>query len=166
MGDVRMPRRREVPQRAVMPDSKYKSKLVAKFHQLHDERRQEEARRKRSCTVHLTSSKKRPRVAVKGFRTGPGQCQAGDRGEIPPGGGLHLPGAHGNPAFAANGLGHSLDHQFCPQTVGKRHGQQTGRRTDGCANSRGAAVKKREDTHKWPRPTRHLPIIDGKQSNK
>jgi len=126
-----MPRRREVAERSIRPDSKFGSKLVAKFINclMHDGKRSTSEGIVYEAFQIITEKTKespvklfeqalenvRPMIEVRSRRVG----------------GFHLPGAHRDPPLAAHGAGVPLAHQLRAPAAGKGHGQETGRRVPG-----------------------------------
>jgi small subunit ribosomal protein S7 len=63
-----MPRRREVPERVIIPDAKHNSKLVSKFVASHHARREEKYTPNHCCTgLSISSVEKTNEDPAEGF---------------------------------------------------------------------------------------------------
>jgi len=143
-----MPRRREVPQRVVMPDSRYNSKLVAKFIRsiMHDGKKSTaesilygafEIMEKKTSQPPLKLFEQaldnvKPVIEVKSRRVG------GSTYQIP---------QEVRPA-RRTALGIRWIISFARQRAERGMSAKLAAELMDAANRRGAAVKKREDTHK------------------
>jgi hypothetical protein len=60
-------------------------------------------------------------------------------------------------------FGYPLDIGFAKSRSGRSMSEKLAAELLDAYNKRGAAVKKRDDTHRWQRPTRRLRIIAGRK---
>ena len=99
----------------------------------------------------------------RGVHQGDGQREAGGRGQVAARRRLDLPGAGGDPrGRAADALAMRWLIPYARSRGGRTMSEKLAARADGRRSTRpGAAFKKKEDTHRWRRPTRPSPTTGG-----
>jgi ribosomal protein S12 len=161
-GEVVMPRKGPAPRRELMPDPIYRSQLVTQLVNKVLLRRQALGRR-----AHRL---RRARVCEREDRHRPGrhaqararQRQAAARGQEPPRRRRHLPGADRGQGPRGHHARHPLARRLLPPAPREDDGRaprQRAPRREQRPRRRGEA---REDTTRWPSPTRPSPTTAGR----
>jgi small subunit ribosomal protein S7 len=143
-----MSRRHAAEKREVLPDAKFGDRVLTKFmNNLMIDGKKSVAERIVYNALDRVEDKPEAR-AGRGVPRGARQHQAVGRGPLAPGRWCHLPGARRSAPRAPRGAGDPLaDQRRRARNENTMEERLAGELVD-AVNSRGSAVKKREDTHK------------------
>ena len=141
-------RRAGAAKREVLPDPKYGSRLVTKFVNIMMIRGKKSTAERIMYDALVVGRGPEQAGSAEDVQDGHRQREAGRRGEVAPGRRLHLPGAGRGAPRSADVAGDALGHRRGPRRAERSMAEKLAAELLDAANNRGAAVKKREDTHK------------------
>ena len=148
-----MSRRAAAPHRTILPDPEVRQRYVGQIHQHGDGARQENPPPRRSSTAPSIASARRRAGAVGAeaiavLQQALGQRQAGRRSEVAPGRRRHLSGARRSASQPSPDLAMRWVIEAATARSEKSMAHRLAAELMEAAENRGAAVRKREDTHR------------------